>query len=188
MRNHCSFPRACRHWYVLVLHRIAVEGALHFNIFTLNSQAGLFSESLLMGVKRWVARSLFLSAPVKAVERYDSLFSELSVPCCPQQPDGSMDCGAYVTLFARTLYDALDDLTETSLVDCLRNLGSDSEVHARVLNLRDGMRTDLRTAAPYFGQNKEALQDFGSGVEHAKYALQQLGGRMQASNLRGAAL
>ena len=98
MRIHCSFPCACRHWYILVLHRIAVEGALHFNIFTLNSRAGLFSESLLGGVKRWVARSLFLSAPVKAVERYDSLFSELSVPYCPQQPGGvyGLWCVCYI--------------------------------------------------------------------------------------------
>ena len=99
-----------------------------------------------------------------------------------------MDCGAYVTLFARTLYDALDDLTETSLVDCLQNLGSDSELHVRVLKLRACMLKDLRKAARYFGQNKEPLEDFGSGVEHSKYVLQQLGGRMQASNLRGAAL
>ena len=56
---------------------------MHFNIFTLNCPTGLFSESLLMGVKRWVGRSLFLSALVEVVERYDSLFSELSVPYCP---------------------------------------------------------------------------------------------------------
>ena len=73
-------------------------------------------------------------------------------------------------------------------MDCLRNLATDSEVHARVLKLRDGMLKDLRKAARYLGQNKEALKDFGFGVEHAKYVQQQLGGRMQASNLRGATL
>ena len=32
-------------------------------------------------------------------------------PTAPKQPGGSIDCGAYFTLFARTLYDAHDDMT-----------------------------------------------------------------------------
>ena len=142
-------------------------------------------EDVLRGVKRWVARSLFPpSTGISA--RLESLFTEFTVRC-PQQPSGSVDCGAYVTLWARRLYEDIEDLTEDKL---MRLVGAENEegFKKEVIQLRQDMLRDLKAASRFPVVRREVIRQFGTELEDVIFSLKQAGGRAVGANLRGTAL
>ena len=171
-----------------VLHRCVEDGEVYFNVFTLNSVASLCCHTTLLGLKRWVARSMFTSSPSKAAERLQFLFRAETVVNCPQQPGSSVDCGAYVVMFARCLFEGRKGLTEEGILQRISDLPKGEEGHRQALLLRCGMLKDLGTHARFGGHSRQTLMQFGTGVEQAQYVLSQLGGMMETANLRGACM